>query len=82
METVWYDALRRLVRFRRCIKVTLPGGRIIEKEYVQQKHPVSAGEVRAWLATCGFTVEQVYGDRAGTPYGATSERAIFWARKG
>jgi SAM-dependent methyltransferase len=81
-ETVWYDAPRRLVRLRRCTKVTLPGGRIIEKEHVQQKHPVSIGEVRTWLATCGFTVERAYGDRARTPYRATSERAIFWARKG
>ncbi len=82
LETVWYDAPRRLIRLRRRTQVTLPDGRLIEKEYVQQKHPVSAAEVRAWLTTCGFAIEREIGDRAGTPYGATSERAIFWARKG
>ncbi len=81
METVWYDAPRRLVRLRRYTRVTLPDGATVEKEYVQQKHPVSAGEVRAWLTTCGFAVEREIGDRAGTPYSATSGRAIFWARK-
>ena len=82
METVWYDAPRRLVQLRRSTRVTLPDGRLVEKGYVQQKHPVSTCEVRTWLATYGFAVDQLYGDRAGTPYDATSERAIFWARKG
>jgi hypothetical protein len=81
-ETVWYDAPRRLVRLRRWSRVTLPGGRLVEKEYVQQKHPVSAGEVRTWREACGFTVEGMYGDRAGTSYSEASEWAIFWARKG
>jgi SAM-dependent methyltransferase len=81
IETVWYDAPRRLVRLRRRTRVMSPGGTTIEKEYVQQKHPVSTGEVRAWLTTGGFVVERAVGDRAGTPYDATSERAIFWARK-
>ncbi len=82
METVWYDAPRRLVKLRRRTRVTLPDGTMVERKYVQQKHPVSTIEVRTWLATYGFTVEQVYGDRAGTSYGETSERAIFWARRG
>ena len=80
-ETIWYDASARLVRFRRSTRVALPGGRIVEKEYVQQKHPVSTIEVQAWLNTHGFVIEQLYGDRAGNPYTETSERAIFWARK-
>jgi SAM-dependent methyltransferase len=80
-ETIWYDASARLVRFRRSTRVALPGGQIVEKEYVQQKHPVSTIEVRAWLNTHGFVIEQLYGDRAGNPYTETSERAIFWARK-
>lgn len=80
-ETIWYDAPRRLVRFRRRTQVTLPDGSFVEKECVQQKHPVSAVEVQAWLETHGFVVEQLYGDRAGNPYTETSGRAIFWARK-
>jgi hypothetical protein len=70
-----------LARFRRVTKVTLPDGNTAEREYVQQKHPVSAVEVRAWLKTHGFTVEQVYGDRSGSPYTEGSPRAIFWAVK-
>jgi SAM-dependent methyltransferase len=80
-ETIWYDAPRRLARFRRRTQVTQPDGSVVEREYVQQKHPVSTGEVRAWLETHGFVVEQLYGDRAGNPYTGASERAIFWARK-
>lgn len=80
-ETIWWDAPRRLVRFRRRTKVTLPDGSIIEKEYIQQKHPVSAVEVQTWLETHGFIIERMYGDRAGNPYTETSSRAIFWAKK-
>jgi SAM-dependent methyltransferase len=80
-ETIWYDAPRRLVRFRRRTQVTLPDGSVVEQEYAQQKHPVSTGKVRAWLEAHGFAVEQLYGDRAGNPYAEASKRAIFWARK-
>ncbi|MDY7078475.1 MAG: class I SAM-dependent methyltransferase [Chloroflexota bacterium] len=81
VETIWYDATRRLVKFRRCTKVTLLDGSIVEKEYIQQKHPVSTVEVQTWLEANRFVVEQLYGDRAGNPYTETSGRAIFWARK-
>ncbi len=80
-ETIWYDAPRRLVKFRRCTQVTLPDGSIVEKAYIQQKHPVSTVEVQTWLETHGFIIERTYGDRAGNPYTETSSRAIFWARK-
>jgi SAM-dependent methyltransferase len=80
-ETVWYDVPRRLAKFRRRTKVTLPDGSIVKQEYVQQKHPVSAVEVQTWLETHGFTIERTFGDRAGSLYIETSERAIFWARK-
>ncbi len=81
IETIWWDARHRLVRFRRCTRVTLPNGSIVEKDYVQQKHPVSAVEVQTWLEVHGFVIEGVYGDRAGGPYRETSSRAIFWAKK-
>lgn len=81
METIWYDAPRRLVKLRRHTRVTLPDGSMIEKEYVQQKHPVSTVEVQAWLKTHGFVIERLYGDRAGNSYTGASTRAIFWARK-
>lgn len=81
METIWYDAPRRLARFRRCTRVSLPDGSIVEASYVQQKHPVSTFEVRAWLEDRGFTIERLYGDRAGNPYVEESPRTIFWARK-
>lgn len=80
--TIWHDVRRRLVKFRRYTKVTLPDGGTIEKEYIQQKHPVSAMEVRTWLEAHGFTIERTYGDWAGSRYMELSGRAIFWARKG
>ncbi len=81
VETVWFDVPNRLARFRRCTRVTLPGGRVVEQTYIQQKHPVSMGEVRRWLDRHGFIVEHLYGDRAGNPYSDTSSRAVFWAMK-
>ena len=80
-EAIWSDVSNRLIKFHRTTKVTFPDGNIIQKEYVQQKHPVSAGEVQEWLEANGFTIEQIYGDRAATPYVETSDRAIFWAVK-
>jgi len=80
-ETIWWDAPRRLVRFRRTATVTLPDGSTTTKEWVQQKHPPSAVEVRTWLEQHGFIIEQTYGDRTGSPYVQTSPRAIFWAGK-
>ena len=79
-ETIWWDAPRRLVRFRRTVTVTFPDGTTTSKEWIQQKHPPSAVEVRTWLEAHGFIIEQMYGDRAGSPYVQSSPRAIFWAR--
>ena len=81
-ETIWHDSALRLARFRRRTRVNLPDGRVIEKETIQQKHPVSMVEVRTWLEEHGFAIEQLYGDRSGSPYVETSPRAVFWARKG
>jgi hypothetical protein len=78
---IWWDAARRLVRFRRNTKVTLPDGTAVEREFVQQKHPVSTGEVRSWLEASGFVITDSYGDHFGGPYTSVSDRAIFWARK-
>jgi SAM-dependent methyltransferase len=80
-ETIWYDASRRLVKFRRCTTVTFADSGAITSEYVQQKHPVSAGEVQEWLEMHGFVVESMYGDRDGNPFTPASNRAIFWANK-
>jgi len=80
-EATWWDVPNRLIKYHRTTKVTFPDRNIVQKEYVQQKHPVSAGEVQAWLGTNGFVIKQMYGDRVASPYVETSERAIFWAVK-
>lgn len=80
-ETIWFDTPNRLAKFRRFTKVTFPDGKILEREYFQQKHPVSVTEVQTWLERHGFLIEHVYGDRNGNPYTIESDRAIFWARK-
>jgi SAM-dependent methyltransferase len=90
IETIWYDIPARLVKFRRTTRMHLPSndgiehrletaGKVIEIEYIQQKHPVSAVEVKTWLEKYGFTIDQVFGDRSGSPYTPASGRAIFWA---
>ena len=80
-ETVWFDAYHRLARFRRCTKVRFPDGEVLEQEYIQQKHPVSKGEVQGWIDRQGFIVEALYGNYEGVPYTDAAPRAIFWARK-
>jgi len=91
IETIWFDIPTRLARFRCTTRINLPGsggtehrstsGKVVHVEYIQQKHPVSAVEVQAWLERYGFIIEQVFGDRTGSPYTPASDRAIFWARK-
>ncbi len=81
METIWFDAPRRLIRFRRWTEISAPGSEKVVREYIQQKHPVSTGEVRAWLEQSGFAIENLFGDRQGTPYTDHAKRAIFWAVK-
>lgn len=81
LETIWYDAARRLVRFRRRTYITLPSGQGIERTFEQQKHPVSRQEVQTWLEQHGFTVEGLYGDRRGGPYLEAGSRMIFWAKR-
>ena len=81
METVGYDAERRLARFRRTVTITEPDGVVTRREWVEQKHPPSTAEMRAWLARHGFSVETLWGDRRGAPYTDASGRAIFWARR-
>ncbi|MFZ6026180.1 MAG: class I SAM-dependent methyltransferase [Chloroflexota bacterium] len=80
-ETIWFDVPARLAKFRRSTRVTLPDGKVLESEYIQQKHPVSAGEMRTWLERYGLIIEQFFGDRVQNPYTPHSPRAIFWARK-
>jgi hypothetical protein len=53
----------------------------VEQEFMQQKHPVSKGEVQSWLEAHGFVVTQSCGDYSGATYEDASERAILWARK-
>lgn len=81
LETIWFDAPQRLVRFRRRVEVTSPDGEVTTHEFMQQKHPVSSGEVRGWLEKYGFTIEEMFGDPQGNAYNVDSPRAIFWAKK-
>ena len=81
-EVLWYDAERRLIRFRRETRVVRPDGTITEHEMIQQKHPVSAGEVARWLEGEGLIIERRMGDYEGSPYTKAAPRAIFWARRG
>lgn len=81
VETIWFDIPNRLAQFRRTTRVLLPDGSKIEREYFQQKHPVSAVEVQSWLERSGFIIEKLYGNHQANPYSREANRAIFWARK-
>ncbi|MBA7702108.1 hypothetical protein ES703_110865 [subsurface metagenome] len=80
-ERIWFDIIRRLVRYRRRTIITFPDGNIKTEEYLAQCHPPSKVEMQTWLEKHGFVLEQMYGDRLGNPYEETSPRAIFWAKK-
>lgn len=81
IETVWYDITRRLVRLRRITRVTQPSGACYQNEILQQKHPPSTDEMIRWLEMHGFTIQVIYGNRAGDPYTVGAPRAIFWTMK-
>lgn len=82
METIWFDIPARLVKFRRTTWAYPPGAeKAVEKELIQQKHPVSFSEVQGWLERSGLAIEKAFGDWSGNPYIPASGRAIFWARK-
>lgn len=80
-ETIWFEATRRLARFRIVTMITFPDGSIKTEEYLTQCHPPSTVEMQTWLEKYGFAVEQIFGNRVGNPYTETSNRAIFWAKK-
>lgn len=79
-EMVWFDTPKRLVRFRRTVTITEPDSEPLRTEWIEQKHPPSTGEMRAWLETHGFEILHLFGDRHRAPYTDASPRAIFWAR--
>jgi len=80
-ETIWHDAERRLVRFRRTVTIRMSDGNVRNREWTQQKHPPSTEEMRGWLTKHGFIIEKLWGDRHRSPYTENSGRAIFWAVK-
>jgi SAM-dependent methyltransferase len=80
-ETVWHDVPKRLVRFVKRTKIIRPDGKEEILEFVQQKHPVSKGEVQDWLEENRFSIVQLFGGWDGTLYAEDSSRAIFWAQK-
>ncbi len=81
VQVIWWDAPRRLARIRRCIRVIPTSGEISDIVYEQQKHPVSASEVRGWLIGHGFKIWREFGDHYGNPFHPGAARAIFWAQK-
>ena len=80
-EVIWYDKPEKLVRFRRSTEVKFQDGKQVSKEFFQQKHPVSMDEVKNWLESNGFIINNIYGNWTGNPYDDKSPRAIFWAQK-
>ncbi len=80
LEPIWFDVTNRLVKFHRMVRITTPEGTSIEKEFIQQKHPVSTNEIKQWLDEFDFKIQDHMGDYSGTPYTPDSRRSIFWAR--
>jgi hypothetical protein len=81
METIWYDAKARLVRFRRLTRITNPDGSLSHSECIQERHPVSIAETIGWTEQAGLHVRSQFGDYDRSPCTATSNRVIVWAEK-
>jgi SAM-dependent methyltransferase len=79
-ETIWFDKAKRLVRFRRSVKITPREGDAWEQAWIEQKHPPSTGEMSEWLSRYGFEGIHLWGDRRRSPYTDDSGRAVFWAK--
>ena len=77
---MWHDVPKRLVRFRRTVEMITSDGIRTKKEWIEQKHPPSTAEMKAWLLKFGFTIEGLWGNRKKSPYNDESERAVFWAK--
>jgi SAM-dependent methyltransferase len=80
-QTIWSDPGARLWLARRGTTVIHPDGSTRTHEWIESKHPVSKDEVAEWLPKHGLVIENLFGDRKGSPYSPESPRAIFWARK-
>ncbi len=81
METAWHDADRRMARFRRTATLTFPDGRVEQRVWMQQKHAPSTEEMKGWLASHGFRIASLWGDRRRETYHPSADRAVFWACK-
>jgi len=76
-----FDDATQVLAIRREWLVRTPEGVESRREYLASKRPVSAADVRRWLAAHGLRVVAVYGDRRGAPHAPGSPRAISWAEK-
>jgi SAM-dependent methyltransferase len=81
METIWHDAPKRLVRFRRTATIRSRDGRVERREWIQQKHPPSTDEMVTWLGVHGFRILEHWGDYYRSRYSPDSGRAILWASR-
>ncbi len=79
--TILCDPKTRLVRFLRRTRIRWPDGRLAERVYVQQKHPVRTQELERWLEGAGLEIRARYGSWDGTPYALAAPRAVLWARR-
>ncbi len=81
-EVIWQDIKNRLVRYRRTVIITTPDGKTRQKEWIEQCHAPSTGEMKGWLKKYGFVVEKLWGSRDKSTYTDKSQRAVFWTRLG
>ena len=81
-KPIWVNREKRLWKAQRRIEVVYPSGRQEERTYLQQKHPVSAEEVKGWLNEYGFKILKMYsGLKHKEKFKKGSKRATFLARK-
>ncbi len=81
-KPIWVDRENRLWKAQRRIEVEYPDGKKDEISYVQQKHPVSASEIKKWLEDTGLEILAVYaGTKNKKKFTEGAKRATFLAGK-
>lgn len=76
-----YDKESGITTFIRRFDITLTDGTKIKQDIPSLKHFATLEQIKNWLCSAGFVVEQEYGNYDRDPISESTNRAIIWAKK-
>jgi len=81
-KTLEVDRSNRIWRAKRRVDIKYPDGKQESKSFLQQKHPVSAFEIKDWLQDIGFNIIKIWADIENKQeFHQGADRATFVAVK-